>query len=202
MKDDVVDVLNRIKCRVDDSELRANCGFIPLGCTMQEIFSGATNEWETAPTNPINLKIMRDRLNQAKDLGLVMNESGRDKWADSENWWLTPTGEAYLGQRKRGKKNDFEFLEEATNPKSEREIREEIKKEIIEEVREEVREEIRAEMKEMKKTVNEIQPRQQPFRLNRPYTYKPPNNAAKPFESMPDAEEKADLPSEEIQKEE
>jgi hypothetical protein len=103
MNNDVIDLLNRIKCCVDDDELRVGCGFIPHGSSRHWIFHGSYDVLENAADARIYEKVMNDRLNEAKALGLIINQTGKEKWLVSENWLLTEAGEAYLGQRTRGK---------------------------------------------------------------------------------------------------
>lgn len=108
MDKDVIDLLNRVKCCVDESELRVECGFIPKGSSKKQIFESTCNIWRTAGDAKIYNKFMNDKLNYAKSLGLIINESGKADWKDGENWGLTEAGEAYLGQRERGKMTDAE----------------------------------------------------------------------------------------------
>jgi hypothetical protein len=103
MDDEVLDILNRVKCCVDDCELRVSLGLIPHGSTKRMIFRGSYDVWETAADGAIYDKIMNDRLNKVRDLGLILNESGQNDWREGENWTLTAAGEIYYGQRTRGK---------------------------------------------------------------------------------------------------
>ena len=103
MDDQVLDILNRIQCCVDDCELRANLGLIPHGSSKRMIFKGSYDVLETAADGAIYDKIMNDRLNKVRDLGLINNESGQNNWREEENWSLTGSGEIYFGQRTRGK---------------------------------------------------------------------------------------------------
>jgi len=106
MDDDIIDLLNRIKCCVDDCELRVSLGLIPHGSSKRMIFRGSYDVLETAADGVIYDKIMNDKLNKVRDLGLILNESGQNNWHNEDNWKLTASGEIYYGQRTRGKINN------------------------------------------------------------------------------------------------
>ena len=62
----------------------------------KDIFRGSYDVWSSEEDMKRQCQIPFDRLNCAKDLGLIINESGKDEWTTNENWNLTDKGKQYL----------------------------------------------------------------------------------------------------------
>lgn len=97
MDDEILDILNRIQCCVDDCELRVKLGLIPLGSSKRMIFRGTYDVLEHAGDGAIYNKIMNDKLNRVRNLGYIINESGENNWREEENWSITGAGQIYFG---------------------------------------------------------------------------------------------------------
>ena len=65
------------------------------GSAKKHIFRGKS-EWNSHTEAENQNTVMNQRLIDARDLGLIIYESGEKKWRASENWKLTPAGELYL----------------------------------------------------------------------------------------------------------
>ena len=82
-------LLLTIKYRVEDHIRYGK----PLLTAKHHIFRGAYDVWFSKDDGPKYNQIMNDRLTEARDLGLIINELG-DDWKG--NWTLTELGEKYL----------------------------------------------------------------------------------------------------------
>ena len=82
MREDLVWVLQRIK----------RCNTRNENPTRSNIFQGA---YDVCPT-PEYPQIMRNTLNEAKALGLIINDTGKEDWGWNDNWLITDLGETYL----------------------------------------------------------------------------------------------------------
>ena|ERR1022692_2325001 len=96
---DIIDVLLIIKYRHDHCNWhRLNnlkC-FHKLRSSKYYIFNGSYDVIENEDDAVKNDIIMDARLNEARDLGLIINESGNKEWHFNENWILTDLGKKYL----------------------------------------------------------------------------------------------------------
>jgi len=66
----------------------------------KEIFQGIYDVWRSVDDDTV----MNYRINEAKDLGLIINDSGYEKWKYNDNWRLTDLGEKYLDMKNSDKK--------------------------------------------------------------------------------------------------
>lgn len=60
------------------------------------IFQGSYDVWFSEEDIPRYDAIMNHRLNETRDLGLIINETGNKEWQFSENWHLTELGQQQL----------------------------------------------------------------------------------------------------------
>lgn len=70
------------------------------GSSRRFIFAGSYDIWETEADGPRYMQIMIDRINEAKKLGLIVNETGNETWRHDENWYLTVAGEEFYEKNK------------------------------------------------------------------------------------------------------
>jgi hypothetical protein len=77
---------------VEDSKCRK------WGSSQYYIFKGSYDVWENDNDGVRFDGIMKARLNEAKDLGLIINESGNKEWKYNENWTLTELGKEQLAK--------------------------------------------------------------------------------------------------------
>ncbi len=89
MRQDIGELLFKIKLCVEDSH---RCKW---GSSKKHIFQGSYDVWETKDDCQKFDDIMNYRLNEAKDLGLIINDSGEKDWKYNENWKLTDLGEIF-----------------------------------------------------------------------------------------------------------
>jgi len=82
MREDIVQMLNRIKYCVEQCQHRR------WGSSKKYIFQGSYDVLMDANDGPKYDQIMNDRLNEAKNLGLIVDDS-------NGNWSLTELGENY-----------------------------------------------------------------------------------------------------------
>lgn len=95
MRNDIIWLLYTIKSCVEDCKIRKY-----WGSSKKYIFHGSYDVWENENDGAKYDAIMKDRLNEAKDLGLIINESGEKDWKYNENWTLTDLGLEALSNAK------------------------------------------------------------------------------------------------------
>jgi hypothetical protein len=90
MREDILWLLRTIQACVEE------CSRRKWGSCSHYIFRGSYDVWETADDGVKYDNIKRHQLNEAMDLGLISNESGKRDWKWNENWILTDLGEEVL----------------------------------------------------------------------------------------------------------
>lgn len=60
------------------------------------IFQGSYDVWHDESDKIEFDQIMIHRINKARELGLIINESGLEEWKYNENWQVTELGEKYI----------------------------------------------------------------------------------------------------------
>lgn len=100
---DVVWLLWKIKGCVEETKHRKERKAPTWGSSIKFIFAGSYDVLESQDDGPRYMKIMIDRINEARNLGLIVNESGEKEWKHNENWYLTAAGEEYFQKNKTWK---------------------------------------------------------------------------------------------------
>lgn len=97
-------ILSRIADSIEKDKTRK----FKHGTSKKKIFSGSYDVWESDEDQKKYHLLMLQRLNDAKAKGLIINESKKDDWHVSENWFLTPFGEECLERFKQETKRRAE----------------------------------------------------------------------------------------------
>jgi hypothetical protein len=91
IREDIYNLLYRINCCEEMAQTRKG-----WGSSKRYIFQGCYDVMETDWDADLCNQTMIGRLNEAKELGLIMNESGEYFWHMSDNWHLTELGSTIL----------------------------------------------------------------------------------------------------------
>jgi hypothetical protein len=93
--DDTYWLLDRINYCVKETKRRKEISAPGWGSSRKFIFLGSYDVWYSESDRLQNIQIITDRLNKAKEAGLITNKL----WQYGENWYLTDAGREYLNKK-------------------------------------------------------------------------------------------------------